>query len=85
MKKLTIKNITNIVNNYPVKYEYGFTSEEIKNLLKEYDLNSESFYKALGVNTCMIIDGQTITYHCDIENALFCVVENREQNIWEWD
>lgn len=85
MKKLTSKNITNIVNKYPVKYEYGFTSEEIKNLLKEYDLNPESFYNALGINTCMIIDGQTITYHCDIEKALFCVVENRNQNIWEWD
>jgi hypothetical protein len=85
MKKLTIKNITNVVDQFPVKYEYGFTKSEIKELLTEYDINPEKFYKALGVNTCMIIDGQSITYHCDIEKALFCVVENREQNFLEWD
>jgi hypothetical protein len=85
MKKLTSKNITNVVNKFPVKYEYGFTTSEIIELLTEYDINSEKFYTSLGVNTCMIIDGQSITYHCDIEKALFCVVENREQNFLEWD
>jgi hypothetical protein len=85
MKKLTSKNITNVVNKFPVKYEYGFTASEIKELLTRYDINSEKFYKALGINTCMVIEGQRITYHCDIEKALFCVVENREQNFLEWD
>jgi len=85
MKKLTSKNITNIVNQFPVKYEYGFTASEINTLLTEYDLNEDLFYQKLGVNTCMVIEGQTITYHCDIEKALFCLVENRDQNFLEWD
>lgn len=85
MKKITSKNITNVVNNFPVKYEYGFTASEINTLLTEYDLDENLFYQKLGVNTCMVIEGQTITYHCDIEKALFCLVENRNQNFLEWD
>lgn len=85
MKKITSKNITNVVNNFPVKYEYGFTASEINTLLTEYDLDEDLFYQKLGVNTCMVIEGQTITYHCDIEKALFCLVENRDQNFLEWD
>jgi hypothetical protein len=85
MKKITSKNITNVVNNFPVKYEYGFTASEINTLLTEYDLDENLFYQKLGVNTCMVIEGQTITYHCDIEKALFCLVENRDQNFLEWD
>jgi hypothetical protein len=85
MKKITSKNITNVVNNFPVKYEYGFTASEINTLLTEYDLNEDLFYQKLGVNTCMVIEGQTITYHCDIEKALFCLVENRDEDLWEWD
>lgn len=85
MKKITSKNITNVVNNFPVKYEYGFTASEINTLLTEYDLNEDLFYQKLGVNTCMVIEGQTITYHCDIEKALFCLVENRDENFLEWD
>lgn len=85
MKKITSKNITNVVNNFPVKYEYGFTASEINTLLTEYDLDENLFYQKLGVNTCMVIEGQTITYHCDIEKALFCLVENRDENFLEWD
>ena len=85
MKKITSKNITNVVNNFPVKYEYGFTASEINTLLTEYDLDEDLFYQKLGVNTCMVIEGQTITYHCDIEKALFCLVENRDENFLEWD
>lgn len=85
MKKITSKNITNVVNNFPVKYEYGFTASEINTLLTEYDLDENLFYQKLGLNTCMVIEGQTITYHCDIEKALFCLVENRDENFLEWD
>ena len=36
MKKLTVKNINTIVDKYPVKYEYGFTRNEIVSLLKKF-------------------------------------------------
>ena len=52
---------------------------------KEYDLDKGNFYKKLGINTCMIIDNETITYHCDIKIALRCLIENRDKTFWEWD
>lgn len=85
MKKLTVRNITSVVDKFPVKYEYGFTSSEIKKLLTDYGVDKEKFYEALGINTCMLIEGETITYHCDIEKALYCVLENRNQLPGEWD
>ena len=85
MKKLTNKNVTTVVDKFPVKYQHGFTPSEIKKLLSDYEINEDSFYEYLGTNTCMIIEGQVITYHCDVEKALICVLENRGQNIWEWD
>lgn len=84
-KELNSKNIKEIINNYPTKHKEGFTGKEIKSLIKEYDLDSDKFYEVLGVNTCMIIDDETITYHCDIETTLYCLVENRDKHYWEWD
>lgn len=85
MAKLTVKNISKVIDKYPCKYEHGFTGLEIKQLLFKYGIDQEKFYIALGVNTCMIIDGQSITYHCDVEKGIRCVLENRQQNILEWD
>ena len=84
MKKFDRK-ISDIINNYPTKYPYGFTASEITNILEEYDIDKDKFYNALGINTCMVIDGQTITYHCDILKGLNCVLENRNQTFEEWD
>jgi hypothetical protein len=85
METLNIKNLSKIINKYPCQYEHGFTSLEIKKLLFKYGIDQEKFYIALGVNTCMVIDGKTITYHCDVEKGIRCVLENRQQNIEEWD
>ena len=84
-KELNIKNISEIIDNYKTKYKEGFTSKEIKSLIKEYNLDSKKFYESLGVNTCAIIDDEVITYHCDIKSALYCILENRDKHLWEWD
>ena len=73
------------VYNYNTKYSAGFIKSEIEQLLEELNINEKRFYKALGVNTCMLIDGNVITYHCDILKAVVCAIENREQNSLEWD
>lgn len=78
-------DIEKIVYEYPTKYQEGFVRKEIKQLLTEHNLDEDAFYKALGVNTCMVMDGQTVTYHCDIAKAFYCVVENRDQTLEEWD
>ena len=57
-------------DNKIIKSKFGLTNNEIKELLKEQKINEKDFYKALGINTCMIINGETITYHTDIDRAL---------------
>lgn len=79
------KKLKDIVYKYKTKYENGFIKSEIDTLLQELNINENRFNKALGVNTCMIIDGEVITYHTDILKGLVCAIENREQNNLEWD
>jgi len=57
-------------NKKIIKSKFGLTDNEIKALLKEQKINEKDFYKALGINTCIIINGETITYHTDIDRAL---------------
>jgi formate dehydrogenase assembly factor FdhD len=79
------KKIKDVVYNYKTKHEHGFTKTEIDNLLEELNINENRFNKALGVNTCMLIDGEVITYHTDVLKGVVCAIENREQNSLEWD
>lgn len=73
------------VFDYNTKYKEGFIKSEIEQLLEELNINERRFYKALGVNTCMLVDGDVITYHTDILKGVVCALENREQNSLEWD
>lgn len=73
------------VFDYNTKYKEGFIKSEIEQLLEELNINEIRFYKALGVNTCMMIDGDIIFYHTDILKGVVCAIENREQNSLEWD
>jgi hypothetical protein len=85
VKKLTSKNLELFINTYKTKHKEGFTGHEIVSILEKYKIDKPKFYDALGVNTCMMIDGEIITYHCDVEKGLRCVIEDRDQNILEWD
>ena len=71
--------------NYKTKYVEGFIQSEIEHLLEELNINERRFKKALGVNTCMMRDGDIIVYHTDILKGVVCALENREQNSLEWD
>lgn len=82
---LTIKNVEEIVNNYPTKHKMGFVGREILALLKEYNVNDKQFFKKMGPNTVSIIDTEVVTHHCDILKGLRCVLEDREQTLEEWD
>jgi hypothetical protein len=63
-------SITERVNTYPTKYEYGFIKAEIEDLLKEYPIDIERFNLSMMGHTCMLIDNETIWYHCDIIKAI---------------
>jgi hypothetical protein len=63
-------SIAERVNNYPTNYQYGFIKAEIEILLKEYSIDMERFNLSMMGHTCMLIDNETIWYHCDIIKAI---------------
>lgn len=83
--KADYKKIQKAVIDYPTKYKEGFINIEIVDLLENLNINKKKFNKAMGVNTCMLIDGNLITYHTDIIKGIVCAIEDREQNSIEWD
>lgn len=74
------------VYSYKTKNKEGFVKSEIDALLESYPtINRDKFYDALTGITCMMIDGEMVIYHCDIELALRCGTENRNPRSCEWD
>jgi len=67
------------------KHKEGYTSLEMNNLCDKLGLDKPTFYDKLGVNTCMVINGEVITYHCDVELAVLLVIEDRDVTQSEWD
>jgi hypothetical protein len=81
-----MKNIREKVYSFKTKNKEGFVQSEIDSLLKDYpDINMDKFNSALMGITCMRINDETVIYHCDIDKALRCGVENRNLRSWEWD
>ena len=75
-----------VFNKFETKHKEGFTQSEMEELLKKFPkINMDKFNGAMFGNTCMTIDEEMITYHCDVRSALYCGVENRDQRIGEWD
>ena len=83
--KADYNKIDKAVMDYPTKYREGFVKSEISELLEKLNVNERRFNKALGVNTCTMIDGNIITYHTDIIKGIVCAIEDREQSGIEWD
>jgi hypothetical protein len=85
MKELTPENLFDFISNYPTKHKQGFLPIETNEILKRFNIDKKLFYEKLGVNTCMVIEEQTVNFKSDIELALRCVLENRDKKIGEWD
>lgn len=80
------ENIYNIVYKYQTKYKEGFIKSEIQDVFNMFpDINRSKFEDALFGITAMMIDGNMVIYHCDIEKALHCGLENRNLRSYEWD
>jgi len=85
MKELTPENLFDFISNYPTKHKQGFLPIETNEILERFNIDKKLFYEKLGVNTCMVIEEQTVNFKSDIELALRCVLENRDKKIGEWD
>ena len=71
---------------YHTKYSIGFTTKEIKELIKRFpNINKERFNNALNNITAQTIDGNMVIYTTDIETALLCGIENRDIYDSEFD
>lgn len=81
-----MKGLEKKVYDYPTKNEEGFINSEIEELLKDYpEVDMDLFDGALMGNTCMMRDGDTIMYHCDIYKALCCGLRGSGLKPYEWD
>lgn len=77
---MKLTKLEQAVYGFKTKNKEGFTNSEMASLLKELKINKQKFNKALGVNTCMIINGEVIIYHTDIISALTQVITNKPQH-----
>jgi len=79
-------DLEKLIYEYPTKYKEGFTGAELKELIDKFpDMNMDKYNDAMMGNTCMVIDGQTIIYHCDVLTGLRCGIEDRDIRLSEWD
>ena len=65
--------------------KYGYTKEEVLAICRERKIHHAKFWKAFGVNTCMVEkDGSLIYYVCDVERALH-ILGNKDgvDHIWD--
>ena len=78
---------SNPVYKYPTKHSEGFTNTEIKELLEKYypEVTIEKLFEKIGVHTGYFKDGESITYHHDVDLGIRLVLENREMKQYEWD
>ena len=74
------------VYSYSTKYKEGFLYEELEAIAKEYPkINMDKFWSALRGNTCIMKPEGLVIYHCDVETAINCGLQNRERNEEEFD
>ena len=86
--KIKKQELKDKVYNYKTESKYGFSPNEIKELLKDYpNIKMDKFDDALMGVTCMMNEKthESIIYHCDIYKALLCGLENRNLKLEEWD
>lgn len=78
--------VNEYIDNYPRKHNRGFTHTELLDLLSKIeDISIPHVENALMGNTCMVIDGDIITYTWDVQKAIQCGLEKRQLYVGEWD
>jgi len=69
--------------------EWGMIDSEIQPLIKhlqgKYVWNEDKYNSAMTGNTCMLMEGEIVNYHCDVLLAVNCALENRTPTVDELD
>lgn len=84
-EKLTLENLSEMIDAFPKKHKHGFLRVEIESMLDRYSLDKKKVYTEIGVNTCMMIDGESVTFDNDVELGIRCVLRGRSKSAFEWD
>lgn len=80
------KQIYKDVYGFKTKHPQGFIKTEIEMLLLNYpNINMDKFSNALQGITVTSVKDETVIYHCDIEKALLCGVQDRDLYSYEFD
>ena len=82
---MTNKELEDYIYAYKTFSEYGLTHAEQKAVVKKFGYDEDEYWSKLGVNTCMMDGGETITYHVDVLRTLILLSEDRDMNVFEWD
>jgi len=64
-----VKTLSDFIHDYPTKYKEGFTNKELKELFSlfpENSINIDGYNNAVMGDTCMMIEEEIISYHCDV-------------------
>lgn len=85
-----LKDIDELIYNYPTKYEPGFIWEEQLDLIEKINetygkMNMDKYHDVQRGITCQMWDGKMVVYHCDVYQSVVCGLENRDQTLEEWD
>ena len=84
-EKLTLENLSEMIDAFPKKHKHGFLRVEIESMLDRYNLDKKKVYTEIGVCTGILIDGEPVTYDTDVELGIRCVLRGRKKNVFEWD
>lgn len=82
----SIQEAYEYVDNYNRKHKQGFTYSELIDVLSNIEgISMPHVEDAMTGNTGMVIDGDFISYTCDVKKAIQCGLEKRQLNVEEWD
>jgi len=66
------------------KSKLGYSADEISKICRDRKIKTNKFWKAFGVNTCVIENGESRYYACDVENALY-KLKAKDGKFYMWD
>lgn len=71
------------IYTFPSKYREGFLQDEIREILYEFDIKLKEYAKNSGINTCMIIGKEIISFKHDVLRALELCIYKKTNIMWD--
>jgi hypothetical protein len=82
---MTAENLYDYIHSYQTKHPEGFTSVEMLSVINLLGLDVEKVSAAIGINTGLNKEGESLTFHGDFYRGLRNVIFRTETSAAEWD